>query len=141
MVRAIAVIVCILCFAGCASNIQRKGYSIKDLKSGAPSAVAANAFPVKLNVDLTGHDHEILGTVTIGDSGFSVKCGADYVLGLVQNEAAAVGANLINVTWESYPSIISSCYRVKAQLILVKDKEWFSTLKTDPQYRVGIYQE
>jgi hypothetical protein len=142
MAKIIPCICLCLFLTGCASHIQRQGYSIKSLKAPLSAKVKYTyQVPVKLKVDLAGHDHEVLGEVTIGDSGFSVKCGEDYVLALVENEALAVGANLINITWEQYPSIISSCYRLKAQLILVKDKEWAVTLKTDPQYRVGIYQE
>ena len=126
---------------GCASNIHREGYNIKNLSTPLLTKENyTNQVPIKLNADLTGHESTVKGTVTMGDSGFSLKCGQDLVLAKLENEAIAVGANLINITWESYPSIISSCYRAKAQLIFISYVEWASTLKTDPQYRVGIYQ-
>lgn len=63
---------------------------------------------------------EVLGTVKIGDTGFSTDCGFETVLEKAKDEARKVGGNVIKLTKHIPPSIWgSSCHRITAVILKV----------------------
>jgi hypothetical protein len=61
---------------------------------------------------------EILGTVKIGDSGFSTNCGYDVAIEKAINEARKVGGNAIQITKHIPPNLMgSTCHRITARIL------------------------
>jgi hypothetical protein len=61
-----------------------------------------------------------LGTVHIGESGFTVKCSYDYVMQLVNEESRKIGGTLIRITEHKRPDLWSSCHRITADVYAPK---------------------
>jgi hypothetical protein len=63
-------------------------------------------------------DAEILGTVKVGDTGFSTNCGYATALDQAQLEARKIGGNAIQVTEHKLPSAFgSTCHRITAKIL------------------------
>lgn len=58
-----------------------------------------------------------LGTVKIGDTGFSTSCGWERVLAEAKNEARKAGGDLIKITAHEPPGFASSCHHISAVLL------------------------
>lgn len=75
---------------------------------------------------------EILGTIKIGDTGFSVHCGWDNVIALAKQQARKAGGNAIKITQHIPPSIFgSSCDRIQANILKVDNLDRFPTVDTE----------
>lgn len=58
-----------------------------------------------------------IGTVKIGDTGFSVDCGWDVTIEKAKEAARAAGGNVLKITEHKQPSPMgSSCDRIKAEI-------------------------
>lgn len=121
-----------LALGGCASVMTRYGYELKDIPKR--DASLGCSIPVKKNFQYHRDDVEVLGSIKAGDSGLSFECGKGYVLGIFRQEACALGADLINITYERNLDIWSSCYRAKADFLRFKDRTKVSVLESDPDY-------
>jgi len=65
---------------------------------------------------------EEIGTVKIGDSGFTTNCGWDVVLEKAKNEARKAGGNAIKITVHKLPDVwTSTCHRITAKILKVSD--------------------
>jgi len=62
---------------------------------------------------------EKLGTIKVGDSGFSTDCDYATVLEKAKTEARKVGANVLKITEHKLPDLMSSCHRIKADVLKV----------------------
>lgn len=58
----------------------------------------------------------LIGTLKIGDNGFSKSGNLDTTLRLAREHAAKAGGNLVKITWHKAPSFASSCHRIKADI-------------------------
>jgi hypothetical protein len=76
---------------------------------------------------------EIMGTIKIGDSGFTVECDYRTVIETAKIEARKVGGNAIKVTEHKPPSGGSSCHRIKVAVLLIENTEelWAAIKKAD----------
>jgi hypothetical protein len=54
------------------------------------------------------------GEINLGDSGSSTKCSPNEAYAILKNEACHLNANLVIITEEKMPDLISSCYRCHA---------------------------
>ncbi len=86
-------------------------------------------------------DAEVVGTVKIGDSGFSTDCGLDVAIEKAKDEARKAGGNAIKITRHQPPSFwTSSCHRIRADILkidasgIVKADEPASALPPDAGY-------
>ncbi len=59
---------------------------------------------------------EYIGSLKIGDSGFSTDCGYETVMKEAERAARNSGANILYLTEIISPNFGSSCYRIKAKL-------------------------
>jgi hypothetical protein len=66
---------------------------------------------------------EKLGTVKVGDSGFSTACDYAVVLDKAKTETRKVGGNALKITKHSLPDIWSSCHRITADVLKVENIE------------------
>jgi len=68
-------------------------------------------------------DSEVIGQVKIGDSGMSTNCGYDMVIDKAKLEARKAGGNAIKIIKHTPPNMGSTCHRITAQILKVKDIE------------------
>jgi hypothetical protein len=61
--------------------------------------------------------YETLALVEFDDAGMSVGCGKEEIREKLRAEACKAGANGILIVEEHNPSLVSTCYRVTAELI------------------------
>jgi hypothetical protein len=72
--------------------------------------------------DSVPDNSEVLGTVKIGDSGFTTDCGWDEVVGLAKLEARKVGGNGIKIAKHAPPNIFTgTCHRITANILRVQN--------------------
>jgi hypothetical protein len=64
---------------------------------------------------------EKLGTIKVGDSGFSVDCNYATVLDKAKTESRKVGGNVLKITKHKGPDLWSSCHRITADVYKVKN--------------------
>jgi hypothetical protein len=74
---------------------------------------------------------EKIGTVKIGDSGFSTKCNYATVVDMAKIEARKVGGNVVKITQHNSPDFYSSCHRIVADVFRVDNIETYLP-KSDP---------
>ncbi len=61
---------------------------------------------------------ETLGTVKIGDTGFTTNCSYDAVIVRVKEAARAAGGNAVKITRHRLPSAMgSTCHRIEADIL------------------------
>jgi hypothetical protein len=70
-----------------------------------------------------------LGTVKIGDTGFSTDCGWEKVIESARMEARKAGGNVLKLTEHKSPSFGSSCHRIKARILRIQDPSELTKLK------------
>jgi hypothetical protein len=82
--------------------------------------------------DLEPNNAELLGTVKIGDSGFSTDCDLTSVIDKAKIEARKVGGNAIKITKHSPPALLgSSCHRITANILRVDNWDNYADVIID----------
>lgn len=111
-------LVVILCLAvfGCAPSIKREGYIVTPSEKDIDCKVT-----VTKQEDFHAEQTKLLGTMKIGDSGFSAHCGEAEALKILRAEACKLGAQVIVLRDIKLPGIMSSCYRVTADFVSLSD--------------------
>jgi len=133
MRREILIIFLLAIFlTGCASVITRYGYDLQNIPD--KDKYLGCTIAIKKDFQYNKDEVEILGSIKAGDTGFSFKCGKNYVLELFRQEACVLRTDLINITYERGIDILSSCYRAKADFLRFKDREKAKNLESDPVY-------
>jgi hypothetical protein len=74
---------------------------------------------------------EKIGTVKIGDTGFTMVCGWNTVIDKAKMEARKAGGNAIKITQHKTPDIISSCHRITADILRVDSQNKHFRLVTN----------
>lgn len=131
-IQKIVLFFSILLLSGCASVITRYGYDLKNIPDS--KVYFGCTIPVKKYFQYNKDEVEVLGSIKAGDTGVSFECGEGYVLGIFRQEACALGADLVNITYERGIDIWSSCYRAKADFLRFKDREKAKTIESDAAY-------
>jgi len=63
---------------------------------------------------------KFIGSLSIGDAGFTTNCSYSDVVTDAQNQARAMGGNCLVITKHTEPNIWSTCHRIKADVYLIK---------------------
>ena len=66
-------------------------------------------------------DYTLIGTLWLGESGFSESCGYEDALYLARKKARELGADAIQVDEVKRPDFMSTCYRVGVNIIEYND--------------------
>ena len=114
---AIGLIACIL-ISGCsmAVNYVPKSSNINIRK---PSSHPIEVF--QMNEDVPGK-YIVLGSVSVGDGGMTMKCGYDDVINAAQEKAKNVGGDAIQIIQIKEPNyIMTSCYNLIANVLMIKN--------------------
>jgi len=75
-------------------------------------------------------DAEVLGTVKIGDSGFTINCTYQVVLDKAKQEARKVGGNAIKIT-KHIPPGFSTCHRITAKILKINNANTTSLIQRE----------
>ena len=123
----------VILISGCAAGITRTGYQLPAGKTSQD--LPKHPIAIQRNADYDTNDVVWLGKIHDYDTGFSTECDEAYILDIFCREGCLVGADLINITDESYPNILTStCYRATAEFLQFKDRDKAKALLSDPQY-------
>ena len=80
----------------------------------------------------TPPNSEKLGTIKVGDSGFSTDCDYPVVLEKAKIETRKVGGNALKITKHSLPDLWSTCHRITADVLKVENIEnYAATVEID----------
>jgi len=60
---------------------------------------------------------EVLGTVKVGDTGFTMKCDYNTVLEAAKIETQKAGGNALKIEKHDLPGFVSSCHQVSATIL------------------------
>ncbi len=113
---------------GCSHKITRIGYE-QGTGNNAPCNVV-----IKNMAEFDDSDIEILGTIKLGDTGFSTKCEESQAIEILRKEACALNADVVNIIEEKRADIWSTCYRVEAEFYKLKDSSKKSEVVPDFDY-------
>ncbi len=82
-----------------------------------------------------------IGDIKIGDSGLSVNCNYEKVITRAKEEVRKAGGNVLKITQHKMPDMLSSCHRIKAQILyvdcveeLLKDRQVEDTVLFEGEY-------
>ena len=78
------------------------------------------------------YEADNMGTIKIGDSGFTTDCSWNTVIETAKIEVRKVGGNALKITEHKPPSGGSSCHRITATVLRIENaKEIGATMKND----------
>jgi hypothetical protein len=114
MNKILSFLTCLLVFVSCSPKITTsisKTYATLNYEEEVRVLSISDSEP---------DNSELLGTVKIGDSGFTVDCNLTMVIDKAKIEARKVGGNAIKITKHSPPNFWgSSCHRITANILKV----------------------
>ena len=112
---SIILIFLVLVMSSCTGPVVQYRQDVSDYKPKAPGT------PIDIygQDDNIPRDCKILGVVSIGDSGFSTNCDLPDVLAIAKEKAREAGGDAIQITSLRKPDIISTCYRITANILKV----------------------
>lgn len=64
---------------------------------------------------------KMLGTVKIGDSGFTVDCDYPVIIEAAKKEARKYGGNVLKIVEHQTPGLASTCHQITAQIFYVEN--------------------
>jgi hypothetical protein len=108
MKKSILYLVLLIIISGCSHRIVRTGYRIN--KSEYRKCEIAIHKHMHISDSLLK-----VGEIELGESGSSSACSETDALEILKNEGCALNANVINITQEKMPDLMSSCYRCRAE--------------------------
>ena len=112
----------------CASTIQTTS-----TKSYPPTPLSEPIIVYGLNEAVPSSSVNI-GTIKIGDSGFSTNCGWNQVIEKAKNEARKKGGTGIKLISILEPSTASTCYRISAYILKSPEKKYIASSKQKTGY-------
>ena len=112
------------------SKISRIDYK----KPANPGPVTDFDVIIKDDIEIDEAFGKILGTIKIGDTGFSVHCNKDIVLQILREEACALNADMIVLKDVKEPDFFSSCFRVTAYFVKLNEGIEKSSFRSSAKY-------
>lgn len=112
----IPVILVLILFSSCTHKITRSGYA-------APSNKYSNCdIVIKKKIKPNAEISQKIGSIRLGDTGFSTTCTEADALRIMRNEGCAINADLIVITNEMRADLGSSCYRCSAEFYTIDEE-------------------
>jgi len=102
----------ILLFISCSTSKQ-----VSVLKHMTPTTGEVKVLGVGQTIP---ENAELLGSIKIGDSGFTTKCSYSEVITDATNQAKSMGGNYILIIKHKEPDFWSTCHRLTCEVYLVK---------------------
>ncbi|MEM9991936.1 MAG: hypothetical protein AAF738_09235 [Bacteroidota bacterium] len=73
----------------------------------------------------SSNDGEIIADIAIKEQGLSINCDYESVKRLAEKEARRLGGNCLVITEHKEPDIKSTCHRIEAQVMRIKNPEQY----------------
>jgi hypothetical protein len=108
MKKSILYLIFAVLISSCSHRIVRTGYQVS--KSDYRNCDIA----IRKNL-IVSDSLQKLGEIKLGESGFSVSCSEADAIAILQKEGCALNADIVNITFEKRPDLLSSCYRCNAE--------------------------
>lgn len=86
----------------------------------------ATPLPAGTHVEIIGLGQQVpdgaklLGSISVGDSGFTTQCSYQEVVRDAINMARNMGGNVLQITEHKEPDIWTSCHRIKADVYYIE---------------------
>jgi len=109
MKRLISLLLISLLFTNCTHLILRTGYKVDKSDYKTCDVI------IKKGTQIGDTTATKIGKINLTDSGLSLACNEKRAIDILKKEACALDADLILITKEYPPDIISSCYRCTAE--------------------------
>lgn len=90
------------------------------VKVATPLPINQDVAVIDLDEEIPANG-EVIGEVNIDDAGLTTNCSYDYVVELAKVEARKAGGNALKITRHITPDLYSSCHRISASIISIKD--------------------
>jgi hypothetical protein len=119
--------------AACSPSVNRKGYVAINAADAKSCQVA-----VQVLAKYSGDEAEELGSVEVGDAGFTTKCDEERMVGLLRGEGCSAGADVVDIVDEKRPDLSSTCWRATALLLRFRDPS--RTAADDPRFAAQALQ-
>jgi hypothetical protein len=132
MKKALFYLVLVLLISGCSHRIVRTGYKVN--KSDYRNCDIA----IRKNINISDIMQKV-GEIKLGETGFSVSCSEADAIQILKNEGCALHADIINITLEKRPDLISSCYRCTAEFYTYLDPS--IKVQSDEMYKPKYISE
>ncbi|MBL8027498.1 MAG: hypothetical protein JNL74_13845 [Fibrobacteres bacterium] len=124
MFKLLTVAIVSLLFTNCSHSISRYGYEKKE--------GTVNCNPIlKYGKNLGNLPVFKVGGIRLSDTGFSLTCNKYDALAILQKEACSIGADIIIILEVDKPDFFSTCYRVEADFVKLKDSRLKDKLTSD----------
>jgi hypothetical protein len=114
-VRNICFCAVLISMYGCSAKVKTQIISVQTPLSEFATVVIL--YPEQL----PPADATPIGTLKIGDSGFSTQCTYDDAINATKNQARLNGSNFVHINQIKNPDGFSTCYRIKASLYKIPD--------------------
>ncbi|MBD3314188.1 MAG: hypothetical protein GF344_00235 [Chitinivibrionales bacterium] len=129
-VRFIAMVLVSFMAIGCGPSLKRMDY-LED--QHVPRAGECKVV-FKRDVEIRSEKGKIIGTLKVGDTGFSSRCHEDDILEILRKEACDIGADVVVLRKIRQPDFLSSCYRVTADFVRLSDSTYVERIESDEAY-------
>lgn len=107
------VILAILICTGCSHSIKRFGYNKGE--SLMPEDTCQISFFKFMPTDTSVFRQ--IGRIKLGDTGFSLLCNENDAIQILKREACLIGADAVNIVYETRSDFWSTCYRAEAEFL------------------------
>ena len=115
----------IIFLTSCSHRVVRTGYDVKELSYKNCNVI------IKKNKAPSKNIASKVGSIKLGDNGFSIDCNEEDALNILKNEACALNADLIVITKENRVDLWSSCYRCTADFYTYHDTKEKELITSD----------
>lgn len=105
----------LLFITGCAPSVYT------NIQKSYPARIEGSTVLVYDITDSLPEPAELLGSISIQDSGFSVNCNYEAVMQRAKDETNKIGGNGLRLLLHKEPSLASSCHRIAADMLLFPD--------------------
>lgn len=127
-INLVPLILLTLLLSGCASTIRTTSTS-----NYPPTPNNEPIIVYGLN-DAIPSNTKNIGTIKIGDSGFSIDCGWNQAIEKAKRECRRIGGNGIKLVSVYEPDFSSTCYRITAYVIRSPDKQYLAQSERSTGY-------
>lgn len=105
----------LLSFSSCSTKVDYIANSLG--KAARPDDCNIDVFLPNTSIE---KNYDIIGSILIGDSGLTMDCGQATVISQAKVKGCQVGADAILLTEIKEPDWVSTCYRIKGNMIAYK---------------------
>ena len=100
----------ILILAACSTSKQT---SVLNYSTPLPAGTPVEVFGIGQKLP---NDVKFIGSISVGDSGFTSNCSYQEVINDAMSLARSMGGNIVQITSHKEPDIWSTCHRIKADV-------------------------